>query len=39
MKLGQNKKQKYAQKILSNMLFAFAFLVVNYLDVKSDEIP
>ena len=39
MKLGQNKKQTYAQKILSNMLFAFAFLAVNYLDVLKRRNP
>ena len=33
MKLRQNKKQESAQTILFNMLFAFALLAVNYLDV------
>ena len=33
MKLGQNKKTKICTENLYNMLFAFAFLAVNYLDV------
>ena len=32
-KLRQNKKQEFAQKILSDVLLAFAFLAVNNLDV------
>ena len=33
MKFGQNKKTKIYTENLSNILFAFAFLAVNHLDV------
>ena len=40
MKFGQIKVQEFAQKFFSNiMLFAFAFLAVNDLDVQKQRNP
>ena len=40
MKFGQNKLQEFAQKFFSNIiLFAFAFLAVNDLDVQKQRNP